>query len=163
MLRPEPPAAVAAENVETLQYIVDALFGSLGTLAASQGTMNNFTFGNDDFQYYETICEGAEAGSGFSGANSVHTHMTNSRVTDPEILGTRFPILLEEFYIRKRSGGDGKFKGGNGVVRKIRFLKDMNAAILSSHRKFSPFGLNFVIETPGGGGYGKKEDIKTVK
>ena len=193
LLRPEPPAAVVAGNVETSQYIVDALFGALGTLAASQGTMNNFTFGNDDFQYYETICGGSGAGPGFSGTDAVHTHMTNSRITDPEILETRFPILLEEFSIREGSGGDGKFRGGNGVVRKLRFLKDMNAAILSSHRKFPPFGLKggmpakcgrnaiihrdgsvleiggqaevelksgelFVIETPGGGGYGRKED-----
>lgn len=192
MLRPEPPAAVVAGNVETSQYIVDALFGALGTLAASQGTMNNFTFGNADLQYYETICGGAGAGPGFPGADAVHTHMTNSRITDPEILETRFPVLLEEFSIRKGSGGDGKCRGGNGVVRKLRFLKDMNAAILSSHRKFPPFGLKggmsgkcgkntlvrsdgsvlevggqaevnlksgdvFVIETPGGGGYGEKE------
>ena len=141
MLRPERPAAVVAGNVETSQYIVDALFGALGTLAASQGTMNNFTFGNADFQYYETICGGAGAGPGFSGTDAVHTHMTNSRITDPEILETRFPVLLEEFSIRQGSGGEGKFRGGNGVVRKIRFLKDMNAAILSSHRKFPPFGL----------------------
>ncbi|MDD2340814.1 MAG: hydantoinase B/oxoprolinase family protein [Methanosarcina sp.] len=190
LLNPKPPAAVVAGNVETSQYIVDALFGALGTLAASQGTMNNFTFGNADFQYYETICGGAGAGPGFSGTDAVHTHMTNSRITDPEILETRFPVLLEEFSIREGSGGDGKFRGGNGVVRKLRFLKDMNAAILSSHRKLPPFGLNggmpgkcgrnmlirsdgsvleiggqaevelksgdvFVIETPGGGGYGK--------
>ncbi|KKG15227.1 5-oxoprolinase [Methanosarcina sp. 2.H.T.1A.6] len=141
MLRPEYPAAVVAGNVETSQYIVDALFGALGTLAASQGTMNNFTFGNSDFQYYETICGGAGAGPGFSGTDAVHTHMTNSRITDPEILETRFPVLLEEFSIRQGSGGEGKFRGGNGVVRKIRFLKDMNAAILSSHRKLPPFGL----------------------
>jgi len=141
LLSPEPPAAVVAGNVETSQYIVDALFGALGTLAASQGTMNNFTFGNSDFQYYETICGGAGAGPGFSGADAVHTHMTNSRITDPEILETRFPILLEEFSIREGSGGDGKFIGGNGVVRKLRFLKAMNVAILSSHRKLPPFGL----------------------
>ena len=190
MLRPEPPAAVVAGNVETSQYIVDALFGALGTLAASQGTMNNFTFGNADFQYYETICGGAGAGPGFSGADAVHTHMTNSRITDPEILETKFPVLLEEFSIRKGSGGDGKYRGGNGVVRKLKFLEEMNAAILSSHRKLPPFGLKggmpgkcgkntlirrdgsvieiegqaevelksgdvFVIETPGGGGYGR--------
>lgn len=141
MLMPKPSAAVVAGNVETSQYIVDALFGALGTLAASQGTMNNFTFGNADFQYYETICGGAGAGPGFSGTDAVHTHMTNSRITDPEILETRFPVLLEEFSIRQGSGGEGKFRGGNGVVRKFRFLKDMNAAILSSHRKLPPFGL----------------------
>ncbi|HWQ48779.1 MAG TPA: hydantoinase B/oxoprolinase family protein [Methanosarcina sp.] len=194
LLRPESPAAVVAGNVETSQYIVDALFGALGTLAASQGTMNNFTFGNADFQYYETVCGGSGAGPGFSGTDAVHTHMTNSRITDPEILETRFPVLLEEFSIREGSGGDGKFRGGNGVVRKIRFLKDMSAAILSSHRKLPPFGLKggmpgecgknsiflrdgsileiggkaeielnsgelFVIETPGGGGYGEKENL----
>ncbi len=198
MLRPEYPAAVVAGNVETSQYIVDALFGALGELAASQGTMNNFTFGNSDFQYYETICGGAGAGSGFSGTDAVHTHMTNSRITDPEILETRFPVLLEEFSIRQGSGGDGKFRGGNGVVRKLRFLKDMNAAILSSHRKLPPFGLHggrpgkcgkntlirsdgsvlevegqaevklksgdiFVIETPGGGGYGRSETCRHEK
>ncbi|AKB21860.1 hydantoinase B/oxoprolinase family protein [Methanosarcina sp. WH1] len=191
MLKPEYPAAVVAGNVETSQYIVDALFGALGTMAASQGTMNNFTFGNSDFQYYETICGGAGAGPGFSGTDAVHTHMTNSRITDPEILETRFPVFLEDFSIRQESGGEGKFRGGNGVIRKIRFLKDMHAAVLSSHRKLPPFGLNggmpgecgkntlirrdgrvmevggqaeiklkngdvFVIETPGGGGYGEK-------
>ncbi len=192
MLSPEPPAAVVAGNVETSQYIVDALFGALGTMAASQGTMNNFTFGNADYQYYETVCGGAGAGPDFPGTDAVHTHMTNSRITDPEVLETRFPVRVEEFSIRKDSGGDGKFKGGNGVVRKISFLKDMNAAVLSSHRKLPPFGLKggkpgkcgknriirgnstvielegqaeaevrkgdvFVIETPGGGGYGEKE------
>jgi 5-oxoprolinase (ATP-hydrolysing) len=192
MLKPEPPAAVVAGNVETSQYIVDALFGALGSLAASQGTMNNFTFGNADFQYYETICGGAGAGPDFSGTDAVHTHMTNSRITDPEVLETRFPILLEEFSIRQGSGGDGEFRGGNGAVRKFRVLKDMDAAILSSHRKFPPFGLKggrsgkcgrnflirrdgrvlevggraelklkygdvFVVETPGGGGYGRPE------
>ena len=141
MLSPMPPAAVVAGNVETSQYIVDALFGALGKLAASQGTMNNFTFGNADFQYYETICGGAGAGPDFPGTDAVHTHMTNSRITDPEILETRFPVLLEEFSIRQGSGGEGEFRGGNGVVRKFRFLKDMDAAILSSHRKLPPFGL----------------------
>lgn len=197
LLRPEPPAAVVAGNVETSQYIVDALFGALGKLAASQGTMNNFTFGNADFQYYETICGGAGAGPDFSGTDAVHTHMTNSRITDPEILETRFPVLLEEFSIREGSGGEGKFRGGNGVIRKFRFLKDMNVAILSSHRKFPPFGLKggrpgkcgrnllirrdgsvlevggqaeialkagelFVIETPGGGGYGELSEPEKV-
>ena len=190
MLNPEPPAAVVAGNVETSQYIVDALYGALGTMAASQGTMNNFTFGNADYQYYETVCGGAGAGPDFPGTDAVHTHMTNSRITDPEVLETRFPVRVEEFSIRRGSGGDGQFKGGDGVVRKISFLKDMNAAILSSHRKLPPFGLKggepgkcgknriirgkgtvielegqaeaevqkgdvFVIETPGGGGYGR--------
>ncbi len=198
MLRPKSPAAVVAGNVETSQYIVDALFGALGTLAASQGTMNNFTFGNSEFQYYETICGGTGAGPYFSGTDAVHTHMTNSRITDPEILETRFPVLLEKFSIRRGSGGEGKFRGGNGVVRKLRFLKEMDAAILSSHRKFPPFGLNggmsgrcgkntlirrdgsiievggqaelklksgdaFMIETPGGGGYGKSEASRHEK
>ncbi|MGB9928187.1 MAG: hydantoinase B/oxoprolinase family protein, partial [Methanosarcina sp.] len=141
ILRPEYPAAVVAGNVETSQYIVDALFGALGVLAGSQGTMNNFTFGNSEFQYYETICGGAGAGPGFPGADAVHTHMTNSRITDPEILETRFPVLLEEFSIRKESGGEGEWRGGNGVIRKLKFLKTMKASILSSHRKFPPFGL----------------------
>ena len=198
MLKPEPPASVVAGNVETSQYIVDAIFGALGSLAASQGTMNNFTFGNADFQYYETICGGSGAGPGFSGTDAVHTHMTNSRITDPEVLETRFPVLLEEFSIRQGSGGEGEFRGGNGVVRKFRFLKDMDAAILSSHRKFPPFGLKggmpgkcgkntlirrdgsvieaggkaelklksedvFVIETPGGGGYGRPENFRPEK
>jgi 5-oxoprolinase (ATP-hydrolysing) len=122
------------------QYIVDALFGALGTLAASQSTMNNFTFGNADFQYYETICGGTGAGPNFSGTDAVHTHMTNSRITDPEILEAKFPVLLEEFSIRQGSGENGKFKGGNGVIRKFRFLKDMNVAILSSHRKLPRSG-----------------------
>ncbi|MDY9924700.1 hydantoinase B/oxoprolinase family protein [Methanosarcina sp.] len=141
MLRPKPPAAVVAGNVETSQYIVDALFGALGSLAASQGTMNNFTFGNADYQYYETICGGAGAGPGFSGTDAVHTHMTNSRITDPEVLETRFPVIVEEFSIRRGSGGEGRFRGGNGTIRKVRFLTEMDAALLSSHRKFPPFGL----------------------
>ncbi len=140
LLRPQPPAAVAAGNVETAQYIVDALFGALGTLAASQGTMNNFTFGNADFQYYETICGGAGAGPDFSGTDAVHTHMTNSRITDPGVLEAKFPVLLEEFSIRQGSGGNGKFRGGNGVIRKFKFLKDVNVAILSSHRKLPRSG-----------------------
>ena len=130
----------AAGNVETAQYIVDALFGALGTLAASQGTMNNFTFGNADFQYYETICGGAGVGPDFSGTDAVHTHMTNSRITDPGVLEAKFPVLLEEFSIRQGSGGNGKFRGGNGVIRKFKFLKDVNVAILSSHRKLPRSG-----------------------
>lgn len=141
MLNPRLPAAVVAGNVETSQHIVDALYGALGVLAASQGTMNNFTFGNEQWQYYETICGGAGAGPGFGGTDAVHTHMTNSRITDPEVLEWRFPVLLESFAIRKGSGGGGRHHGGNGVIRKIRFLEPMTAAILSSHRKIPPFGL----------------------
>jgi 5-oxoprolinase (ATP-hydrolysing) len=142
LLNPRYPAAVVAGNVETSQYIVDALFGALGVLAASQGTMNNFTFGNDRYQYYETICGGAGAGDGFDGCDAVHTHMTNSRITDPEVLELRFPVLLQEFSIRKGSGGAGRYQGGDGVVRRIKFLEPMSAGILSSHRSIPPFGIN---------------------
>jgi N-methylhydantoinase B len=190
MLNPTYPAAVVAGNVETSQTIVDALYGALGVMAASQGTMNNFTFGNDQYQYYETICGGSGAGIDFDGTDGVHSHMTNSRLTDPEILETRYPVLLESFSLRPDSGGQGKYSGGNGVIRRIRFLEPMTANILSSHRLVPPFGLNngeagkvgrnwiqrqngieenldstatvemktgdvFVIETPGGGGFGK--------
>ncbi|MCK6442509.1 hydantoinase B/oxoprolinase family protein [Elstera cyanobacteriorum] len=189
MLNPRYPAAVVAGNVETSQVITDTLYGALGILAGAQGTMNNFTFGNDQYQYYETICGGAGAGSSFDGTSGVHTHMTNSRLTDPEILEWRFPVLLESFSIRKNSGGSGKFKGGDGVIRRVRFLQAMTAAILANRRRVAPFGLAggqpgtvgrnyvdrsngqrevfgathevamaagdcFVIETPGGGGYG---------
>ncbi|MCW5699484.1 MAG: hydantoinase B/oxoprolinase family protein, partial [Rhodospirillales bacterium] len=189
MLNPRYPAAVVAGNVETSQCIVDTLYGALGVLAASQGTMNNFTFGNDRYQYYETICGGAGAGPDFDGVDAVHTHMTNSRLTDPEVLEWRFPVLVEAFHIRYGSGGDGLHRGGDGVVRRIRFREPMTAAILSSHRRVPPFGVAggapaqtgrnrvercdgstdfldatdrtemnagdvFVIETPGGGGYG---------
>ena len=195
LLNPSYPAAVVAGNVETSQAIANALYGALGVMAASQGTMNNFTFGSDRYQYYETICGGSGAGidfngNGFDGTSAIQTHMTNSRLTDPEILEWRFPVLLEEFAIRENSGGEGKYKGGNGVVRRIKFLEPMTAAILSSSRTLAPFGLNggtsaatghnyvisssheitelestatvqmeagdtFVIETPGGGGYGE--------
>lgn len=141
MLNPKYPAAVVAGNVETSQYIVDALFGALGIMAGSQGTMNNLTFGNDSYQYYETICGGAGAGQSFAGCDAVHTHMTNSRMTDPEVLEWRFPVRLEEFSIRANSGGKGKFNGGCGVIRRIRFLQPMTVNILSSHRLFPPFGL----------------------
>ena len=189
MLNPKYPAAVVAGNVETSQTVVDALFGALEVMSASQGTMNNFTFGDDDAQYYETICGGAGAGPGFDGADAVHTHMTNSRLTDPEVLEGRFPVLLESFSIRKGSGGSGRYHGGDGVVRRVRFLEPMTAAILSGHRTIPPYGMKggapgktghnklvrkggaveelpgcaevamnagdqFVIETPGGGGYG---------
>ncbi|MEE9356553.1 MAG: hydantoinase B/oxoprolinase family protein [Methylococcaceae bacterium] len=190
MLSPNYPAAVVAGNVEVSQCLVDALYGALGVMSASQGTMNNFTFGNSKYQYYETICGGAGAGKGFNGASAVHTHMTNSRLTDPEILEWRFPVVLESFSIRPNSGGEGKWHGGNGVERRIRFLEPMTAAILANHHRVPPFGLvggasgqtgkvwversdgtkinllatdkaemeegdMIVIQTPGGGGYGK--------
>jgi 5-oxoprolinase (ATP-hydrolysing) len=189
ILNPEYPAAVVAGNVETSQRIVDTLYGALGMLAASQGTMNNFTFGNERWQYYETVCGGSGAGPDFDGTDAVQTHMTNSRITDPEVLEWRFPILLESFAIRAGSAGAGLHHGGKGVVRRLRFLEPMTAAILSSSRVVQPFGVAgaepgavgqnsveridgsticlsacdqidmntgdvFVIETPGGGGYG---------
>ncbi|WP_332641404.1 hydantoinase B/oxoprolinase family protein [Brevundimonas sp.] len=192
MLNPRYPAAVVAGNVETSQAVVDCLYGALGVLAASQGTMNNFTFGDDARQYYETIAGGSGAGPGFDGASAVQTHMTNSRLTDPEVLEARFPVLLEEFSIRRGSGGDGANRGGDGAVRRVRFLEPLTAAILSNHRRTAPFGAAggqdgatgvnrieradggretlastaevrmapgdvFVIETPGGGGYGPKK------
>lgn len=142
LLNPKHPAAVVAGNVETSQIIVDALYGALGVLAGSQGTMNNLTFGNQRYQYYETICGGAGAGNGFDGCSAVHTHMTNSRITDPEVLEWRFPVLLETFSIRHGSGGKGAFNGGDGVVRRIKFLEPMSVNILSSHRTTAPFGLH---------------------
>ncbi len=189
MLNPRFPAAVVAGNVETSQCMTDTLYGALGTMAASQGTMNNFTFGNERYQYYETICGGSGAGPGFHGASAVHTHMTNSRLTDPEVLEWRFPVLVQAFSIRRGSGGRGRWQGGDGVVRRILFREPMTAAILSGHRIIRPFGMAggapgeagrntlervggaikvlggtdrtemapgdvFVIETPGGGGYG---------
>ncbi len=141
MLSPRYPAAVVAGNVETSQQVTNCLFGALKAMAAAQGTMNNLTFGNDRVQYYETICSGAPAGPGFDGADAVHTHMTNSRLTDPEILEFRFPVLLEDFHIRKCTGGKGKWRAGSGTERTIRFLEDMDCAILSSHRKVRPHGL----------------------
>ena len=191
MLNPRYPAAVVAGNVETSQAITDALYGALGVMAASQGTMNNFTFGNEKYQYYETICGGSGAGADFDGTDAVHTNMTNSRLTDPEVLEWRFPVLLSSFSIRENSGGNGYHRGGNGVIRRICFLENMTAGILSGRRVVAPFGLNggedgivgknyvqrqdgsveelgstavvemnvgdmFVIETPGGGGYGDR-------
>ncbi|MGB8275861.1 MAG: hydantoinase B/oxoprolinase family protein [Alphaproteobacteria bacterium] len=141
MLDPRYPAAVVAGNVETSQWVTDALFAALGQMAACQGTMNNFTFGDARRQYYETICGGSGAGPGFHGASAVHTHMTNSRLTDPEVLELRFPVLVEEFRIRAGSGGAGRWQGGDGVVRKIRFREPMTAAILSTRRTVAPFGL----------------------
>jgi 5-oxoprolinase (ATP-hydrolysing) len=141
MLDPRHPAAVVAGNVETSQWIVDALFGALGAQAAAQGTMNNITFGNERYQYYETVCGGAGAGPDYDGASGVHTHMTNSRLTDAEVLELRFPVVLEEFSIRAGSGGRGRHKGGDGAIRKIRFREAMTASILSSRRLVAPFGL----------------------
>ncbi len=142
MLSPEYPAAVVAGNVETSQMVCDALLGAMGAMAASQGTMNNFTFGNDTHQYYETIAGGTGAGPGFDGADAVQSHMTNSRLTDPEILEARFPVLLEEFSIRAGSGGDGEYQGGNGTLRRMRFLEAMQANILAGRREQQPFGLS---------------------
>ncbi|HET6524506.1 hydantoinase B/oxoprolinase family protein [Sphingopyxis sp.] len=190
MLSPSYPAAVVAGNVETSQVITDALFAAFGAMAPAQGTMNNFTFGNDAHQYYETIAGGSGAGPGFDGTSVIQTHMTNSRMTDPEVMETRFPVIVEEFSIRKGSGGAGQWHGGDGATRRIRFREPMAANILANRRKIAPKGLAggadaapgrnwveradgsvemlaatgsaelaagdaFVIETPGGGGYGK--------
>jgi 5-oxoprolinase (ATP-hydrolysing) len=190
MLSPSYPAAVVAGNVETSQVITDALFAAFGAMAPAQGTMNNFTFGNEAHQYYETIAGGSGAGPGFDGTSVIQTHMTNSRMTDPEVMETRFPIIVEEFSIRKGSGGAGQWRGGDGATRRIRFREPMAANILANRRQIAPKGLAggedaapgrnwveraggriemlaatgsadlaagdaFVIETPGGGGYGK--------
>jgi 5-oxoprolinase (ATP-hydrolysing) len=192
MLNPLPPASVVAGNVETSTCITNALYGALGTMAAGQCTMNNFTFGNDQYQYYETISGGSGAGDGFNGTSVVQTHMTNSRLTDPEILEFRFPVQLDSYEIRPNSGGKGKYVGGNGGIRRVRFLEKMTASILSNGRNSGAFGAAggspgapgvnkverangqtevlghigstemepgdvFVIETPGGGGYGRPE------
>ena len=162
MLNPTYPAAVVAGNVETSQTIVDALYGALGVMAAAQGTMNNFTFGNELYQYYETICGGSGAGNGFDGTDAVQTHMTNSLLTDPEVLESRYPVLLESFSIRQHSGGKGQYSGGNGVIRKIRFLESMTAGILSSHRIVSPFGLQGGMPGKVGQSYVVRQD-RTVK
>jgi 5-oxoprolinase (ATP-hydrolysing) len=151
MLKPHYPAAVVAGNTETSQHVTNCLLMALGALANAQGTMNNLTYGNARHQNYETICSGAPAGRmndgrGFTGASAVHTHMTNTRMTDPEILEMRYPVVLEEFSIRRGSGGRGRYTGGDGTRRVIRFLEDMECAILSSHRKRAPQGLS------GGGG-----------
>lgn len=190
MLSPTFPAAVVAGNVETSQVITDALFVAFGAMAGAQGTMNNFTFGNDAYQYYETIAGGSGAGPGFDGTSVIQTHMTNSRMTDPEVMETRFPVIVEAFAIRKGSGGAGRWHGGDGATRRIRFREPMAANILANRRQIAPAGLAggadaapgrnwveradgsvemlaatgsadlaagdaFVIETPGGGGYGK--------
>ncbi len=154
MLSPSYPAAVVAGNVETSQCVTDTLYGALGALAASQGTMNNFTFGNDEVQYYETICGGAGAGPGFDGADAVHTHMTNSRMTDVEVFEQNFPVIVESFAIRKGSGGAGKWHGGDGSIRKLKFIAPVQAAILSNHRRIAPFGMN--------GGESAETGINTV-
>ena len=191
MLSPRYPAAVVAGNVETSQAVTDCLYGALGVLAASQGTMNNFTFGNERHQYYETISGGSGAGPDFDGTDAVQTHMTNSRLTDPEVLEWRFPVRLDSFRIRRGSGGAGQHRGGDGVERRVRFLEPMTAVMLANHRRVAPFGVAggtarrpgpqldrtcrwhargfrrhllaprwsattcMVIETPGGGGFGK--------
>jgi 5-oxoprolinase (ATP-hydrolysing) len=190
MLNPRPPAATVAGNVETSQCITDAIYGALGVMAASSGTMNNFTFGNDRYQYYETISGGTGAGEGFNGTDTVQTHMTNSRLTDPEVLEWRYPVRIDAHQIREGSGGAGKWHGGNGATRRVRFLEAMTAAILAGHRRIPPYGMAggrpgevgrnwvernaggrtqlsyadetqmepgdvFVIESPGGGGYGR--------
>jgi len=198
MLNPKYPAAVVAGNVETSQVVTDTLYGALQIQAASQGTMNNLTFGDDTWQYYETICGGTGAGKNYHGHHAVHSHMTNSRLTDPEILELRYPVQLSKFAIRENSGGKGQYQGGNGCERHFTFLKPMTVSILSNHRKIAPYGMNgglpglqgkhyviskqnddssldvhtsldstvslqieanetLVIETPGGGGYGKAE------
>lgn len=189
MISPEYPAAVISGNTEVSQCITDALYGALGVLASAQGTMNNFVYGNDRYQNYETICGGTGAGPDHDGTSAVHSHMTNTRMTDPEVLEWRFPVRLEAFRIRHGSGGAGKHRGGDGVIRRMRFLEPMTATILSLHRATDPYGLDgggpgqrgrntvrradgsedllkgsdetemkagdvFVIETPGGGGYG---------
>ncbi len=189
MLNPNPGAAVVAGNVETSQVVTDCVYGALQVMGACQGTMNNFTFGNKTHQYYETICGGAGAGPTWDGASAIHTHMTNTRLTDPEILELRYPVVLEGFGIRPNSGGAGKHRGGDGITRRVRFLEDMTAAILSNRREIPPYGMAggdpgkcgvnqvrrtdgsietlkgadktemspgdvFIIETPGGGGYG---------
>lgn len=141
MLDPEYPAAVVAGNVETSQCIVDALYGALGLQAAAQGTMNNFTFGDARHQYYETIAGGAGAGPSYDGASGIQTHMTNSRLTDPEVLESRFPVLLREFSLRRGSGGAGLHRGGDGLLRHVEFRAPMTAAILANHRRIAPFGL----------------------
>ncbi|MEN3275042.1 MAG: hypothetical protein V7631_832 [Massilia sp.] len=140
MLSPRYPAAVVAGNVEVSQAVTNCLFGALDAMAAAQGTMNNLTFGNATYQYYETICSGSPAGPGFHGTDAVHTHMTNSRLTDPEVLEFRYPVVLEDFHIRAGSGGAGRWRAGDGTQRTIRFLERMDLALLTSHRRVPPFG-----------------------
>ncbi len=139
MLSPRYPAAVVAGNVEVSQNVTDCLFGALKALGSGQGTMNNLTFGNEKYQYYETICSGAPAGPGFDGAAGVHVHMTNSRLTDPEVLESRFPVVLEDFAIRRGSGGKGHWNSGDGTLRRLRFREKMELAILSGRRRVASF------------------------
>src|SRR5258708_14230214 len=140
-LTPHPPAATVAGNGETSQCLTDALYGALGLMAASSGTMNNFTFGNDRYQYYETISGGTGAGPGFDGTDTVQAHMTNSRLTDPEVREWRYPVRIDAHQIRPGSGGGGKWHGGNGATRRARFLETMTAAILAGHRRIPPYGM----------------------
>jgi 5-oxoprolinase (ATP-hydrolysing) len=156
MISPEYPAAVIAGNVETSQVIVDTLFGALKVMAAAQGSMNNFFWGNDRYQYYETLCGGAGATAQRDGCDAVHTHMTNSRLTDPEVLEHRFPVILEKFSIRKQSGGKGRYHGGNGVIREVRFLEPMIATLLTGHRKVPPYGMKGGGEGQTGSNYVKR-------
>ena len=142
MINPNSPAAVISGNTEVSQSIADTLYGALGVIAGSQGTMNNFVYGNDVYQNYETICGGTGAGDGFHGTSAVHSHMTNTRMTDPEVLETRFPVRVDEFSIRQGSGGLGPFVGGNGIVRRLTFNEAMTVTTLSSHRIVSPQGAN---------------------
>ena len=142
MLSPRYPAAVVAGNVETSQAVTDTLFGALGALGSAQATMNNLTFGDARYQYYETICSGAPAGPGFDGASGVHTHMTNSRLTDPEVLESRFPVVLEDFHIRRGSGGKGQWNAGDGTLRRLRFREAMDLALLTGHRRVENFGVD---------------------
>lgn len=158
MINPEYPAAVISGNTEVSQAIADTLYGALGVLAGSQGTMNNFVYGNDAYQNYETICGGTGAGDGFCGASAVHSHMTNTRMTDPEVLEVRFPVRVEEFSIRRASGGDGQFKGGDGVTRRLRFLEPMTATVLSSHRSTQPFGVNGGLPSEAGQNFVERAD-----
>ena len=193
ILRCEYPAAVIAGNTEVSQMATDALYGALGVLASSQGTMNNFVWGDEKIQNYETICGGTGAGPGHDGCDAVHSHMTNTRMTDAEVLEQRFPVRLESFAVRRGSGGAGAQRGGDGAVRRLRFLAPMTVTVLSSHRSTDPYGLEggragargrnaveraggqveelagndrvevapgdvFVMETPGGGGYGPPEE-----
>jgi 5-oxoprolinase (ATP-hydrolysing) len=140
MINPAFPAAVISGNTEVSQAIADTLYGALGVIAGSQGTMNNFVYGNDTHQNYETICGGTGAGDGFDGTSAVHSHMTNTRMTDPEVLETRFPVRVDEFSIRRGSGGSGAFTGGDGIVRRLRFLEPMTVTVLTSHREVPPLG-----------------------
>ena len=157
LLNPQYPAAVVAGNVETSQIITDTLYGALNIMAGSQGTMNNFTFGNHKYQYYETICGGSGAGINYHGTDAVQTHMTNSRLTDPEVLEMRFPVMVENFSIRENSGGKGLYNGGNGVIREIRFLEEMTAGILSGKRVISPCGLHGGEDGKTGKNYVKRQ------